>query len=47
MSSRVLPSLATTNSYSASGRNVVGEDRPASGLTVTMRAVVPGAAGNV
>src|SRR5215469_2116152 len=30
----------------ASGRNVVSEERPASGLTVSMSAVVPGAPGN-
>src|SRR5262249_49882290 len=46
MSSLVPPSLATTNSYSASGRNVVGEERPASGLAVRRSALVPGAAGN-
>jgi hypothetical protein len=46
MSSLVLPLPATTNSYKASARKVVGDERPASGLTVTMKAVVPGAAGN-
>ena len=35
-----------TNSYSASGRKVVGLDRPASGLTVTISVDVPGDSGN-
>jgi hypothetical protein len=37
---------ATTNSYSASGRNVVADERPASGLTVRISVVAPGTAGN-
>src|SRR5580658_2256588 len=35
-----------TNSYRASGRNVVGLDRPESGLTVTTSVDVPGVSGN-
>jgi hypothetical protein len=34
------------NSYRASGRNAVGEDRPQSGLTVSTSVDVPGASGN-
>src|SRR5580658_6957590 len=35
-----------TNSYRASGRNVVGLDRPESGLTVSTSVDVPGESGN-
>src|SRR5262245_39587263 len=41
VSALVPPSPATTNSSRVSGRKVVGEDRPASGLTVRMSTVAP------